>query len=103
VRAAFHINVVLFFEILIPMVAPLLFVFTIRQSSNSMAFIYLTQVFGLYFLGRIIGRNIPATCNTCAAIVKPEGTSVIIYYCKKCGYKYSKRVSSSDDFHGDHD
>jgi len=99
-KAGFHINVVIFFEFLMPMVVPLLFGFIIRPDISSMGYTYLLQVFGLYFLGRIIGRNIPANCSACSSRVTPRGTSLIIYHCKKCGYKYSKRVSG-DDFHND--
>ena len=101
-KSSFHINVVIFFEVLIPLVVPLLFAFIIKPDLHASAYIYFLQLFGLYFLGRIIGRNIPATCNTCSAVVKPEGTSLIVYHCKKCGFRYSKRLGS-DDFHNNHD
>jgi DNA-directed RNA polymerase subunit M/transcription elongation factor TFIIS len=55
----------------------------------------------LYILGRFIGRKIPATCNNCLSKITPKGTSVIIYHCKKCGYKYSKKISSTDHYHND--
>lgn len=101
-RASLHINVVIFFEFLLPMVIPLAIIFIAKpnsENSNETAFIFIMQVVGLYILGRFIGRKIPATCNTCFSKITPEGTSLIVYHCKKCGYKYSKRINSTDHYH----
>jgi hypothetical protein len=59
-RASLHINVVIFFEFLIPMVVPFAFIFIGMPNSNDVLFIFILQVVGLYLLGRFIGRKIPS-------------------------------------------
>lgn len=101
-RASFHVNVIVIFEILIPIAFPIAFIFIGKSnsvSSNEAVLVFIVQVAGLYILGRFVGRKIPASCNNCFSKVTPKGTSLIVYNCDKCGYKYAKRINSTEYYH----
>jgi hypothetical protein len=97
-KTKYHINVIILFEFIIPFLPILWVIFT---QSNLGFGPTLISILSLHILGRIISRNIPASCDSCAEKVKPRGTYIIYYNCAKCGFKYSKTFNASTNFHND--
>lgn len=91
-----HINIIILFEILIPLLAIL---WPILAQSNPGFGKTLIAMLLLHILGRIISRNIPTTCDSCLEEIKPRGTSIIYYECKDCGLRYAKSLNRNHHSH----
>jgi tRNA(Ile2) C34 agmatinyltransferase TiaS len=97
-KTKYHINIIILFEIIIPFTPILWAIFT--QSNPGFGPTLIT-IISLHVLGRIIGRSIPASCDSCTEKIKPRGTSTIYYNCQKCGFKYSKILNFNRNIHND--